>query len=88
MELYKELFSGCGDDEESEADGGGKEEREKAAELKCVQSFFKYLIMLLIFCSTTCGDNIFVGSCRHTQPVILGHLPDKLRLKNWSRLNI
>ena len=35
MEFGECLF-GCGDDEESEADGGGKEEREKAVEAKYV----------------------------------------------------
>ena len=33
---FDECLFGCGDDEESEADGGGKEEREKAPEPKYV----------------------------------------------------
>ena len=33
---FDECLFGCEDDEESEADGGGKEEREKAADPKYV----------------------------------------------------
>ena len=51
---FNELFFGCGDYEESEADAGGKEEK-KAVELKYVQSFFQ-IVILLIFCRTTWGQ--------------------------------
>ena len=52
----------------------GKKRERKLRSLNVCRVFFQIANILLIFCSTACGNNIFARSCRHTQSAILGHL--------------